>query len=181
VPGKLRIIGGSWRSRKLDVADIPGLRPTPDRVRETLFNWLQPHLPNAHCLDLYAGTGILGFEALSRGAASVVMVEKNKLLAEHLQQQAVNLKAKEFKIMCMDVSDWFNTCDDLFDIIFLDPPYKSKQAGNNIQQLLNFGCLQQGACIYVESDHEIEDVDPRLQMIKSSKAGAVQYRLFRYI
>jgi 16S rRNA (guanine966-N2)-methyltransferase len=180
VPGKLRIIGGKWRSRKIDVINVTGLRPTPDRVRETLFNWLQPYISGAHCLDLYAGTGILGFEALSRGAASVVMVEHNKNLARQLENQALNLEANKYKIFCTEVSDWLNNCHDAFDIIFLDPPYKANLAGNNIKQLLNCGCMKQGTQIYFESDNVLEEVDPSLQLIKSGKAGLVQYRLFSY-
>ncbi len=178
MPGKLRIIGGIWRSRKIDVINVTDLRPTPDRVRETLFNWLQPSISGARCLDLYAGTGILGFEALSRGAASAVMVEHNKSLARQLEHQALNLEAKNCQVFCTEVSGWLNICHDAFDIIFLDPPYKANLAGNNIKQLLNCGCMKQGTQIYFESDNELEEVDPCLQLIKSGKAGLVQYRLF---
>lgn len=179
MPGKVRIIGGSWRGRKLDVSDISELRPSPDRVRETLFNWLQPYIIGAHCLDLYAGTGILGFESLSRGANRVVMVEHNVVLTKNLQLQAKKLNAKEIDIVCMDVITWLKNCTSEFDIIYLDPPYSDKQAGNILAQLLNCGCLKQGSIIYVETDYEMEDVDSQLQIIKSAKAGVVQYQLFR--
>ncbi|MGY8814787.1 MAG: 16S rRNA (guanine(966)-N(2))-methyltransferase RsmD [Gammaproteobacteria bacterium] len=181
MPGKLRIIGGKWRSRKIDVINVADLRPTPDRVRETLFNWLAPSISGARCLDLYAGTGTLGFEALSRGAASVVMVEHNKSLAHQLEHQALTLEANNYKICCMSVSDWLNICHDTFDIIFLDPPYNANLARNNIMQLLNCGCMKQGTQIYIESGNEVEEFEPCIQLKKSGKAGLVQYRLFSYV
>ena len=180
VPGKIRIISGKWRQRKLDVADIEGLRPTPDRVRETLFNWLQPNIAGARCLDLFAGTGSLGFEALSRGACNVVMVEQNQSLVTRLEGHANVLEATGAEIICMDVSTWLSNDQDPFDIIFLDPPYSSKQTGNIINQLLHCGCLKQGSLIYAESDHEIENYEPGLKILKSGKAGNVRFQLINY-
>jgi 16S rRNA (guanine966-N2)-methyltransferase len=181
VSGKIRIIGGSWRSRKIDVIDSPGLRPTPDRVRETLFNWLQPYIQGAICLDLYAGTGILGLEALSRGASSLVMVEYNSSLTKNLHRQVKKLDAKQVKIENMDVCLWLKQSHEPFDIIFMDPPYANKQVGNNVKQLINFGCVKHGSLLYIESGEEIEDLDPRLELMKSAKAGIVQHRLFRFL
>jgi len=180
VPGKIRIIGGEWRHRRLDVEDFAGLRPTPDRVKETLFNWLQPNISGARCLDLFAGTGSLGFEALSRGACNVVMVEQNQSLITRLEYHANVLKTTGAEIVCMDVSAWLDKGHDPFDIVFLDPPYSSKQAGNIINQLLHCGCLEQGSLIYAESDYEIEKAEPRLQVIKSGKAGNVRFQLVKY-
>jgi 16S rRNA (guanine966-N2)-methyltransferase len=159
---------------------VSGLRPTPDRVRETLFNWLQSCISGANCLDLYAGTGALGFEALSRGAASVVMVERNKDLAIHLDHEAKKLGAAHIEIVCMDVSAWLKGPHQPFDIVFLDPPYAGKQAGNNLGQLINCGCLKGGTLVYVETDYELTGLDRRLREIKSSRAGAVLYRLLRF-
>ena len=106
VPGKLRIIGGEWRGRRLAVANEPGLRPTPDRVRETLFNWLAPVIPGSRCLDLFAGTGALGFEALSRGARGAVLVENNKRLARELEKTGSALNARGAEIVNGDAFAW---------------------------------------------------------------------------
>ena len=179
--GKIRIIGGKWRGRKLPVPISPGLRPTPDRVKETLFNWLTPYIEGANCLDLFAGTGALGFEALSRGAGHVVMVEQNRALADQIQFQSDILSAKELEIICADVSSWLSHCKQKFDIVFIDPPYASAQAGNITQQLLNCDCLKPGALIYMESDRKVTDIAPALQAIKQSKAGVVEFQLLKYI
>ena len=116
-PGKVRIIAGKWRGRKLDVIDSQGLRPTPDRIRETLFNWLQNDIVGARCLDLFAGTGALGFEALSRGAAEVVMVESNGKLVDTLKQHAVVLGSEQHSIQQADAFSWLQQADKGFDII----------------------------------------------------------------
>lgn len=122
-PGKVRIIAGSWRNSRLEVVDVPGLRPTPERVRETLFNWLQPRLPGARCLDLFAGSGALGFEAASRGAAQVVMVERDGTLVRNLQQTKGRLSAGQVDIIHADALEWLNTARGPFDIVFIDPPF----------------------------------------------------------
>ena len=181
MPGKVRIIGGRWRGRKLAVLDSPGLRPTPDRVRETLFNWLSPYIEGTDCLDLFAGTGVLGFEASSRGAGHVVMVEHNRALADQLQVQCDTLGAEGVKIICADVSGWLKHCKETFDIVFIDPPYASAQAGKITQQLLNCDCLKPGALIYMESDRTVTGIAPTLQLIKHGKAGAVEFQLLKFI
>ena len=122
-PGKVRIIAGQWRGRKLDVLDSPGLRPTPDRLRETLFNWLQQEIGAARCLDLFAGSGALGFEALSRGASEVVMVESNPALVERLNDSAESLNSEHHVIQRADAMSWLKQAKRGFDIIFLDPPF----------------------------------------------------------
>jgi 16S rRNA (guanine966-N2)-methyltransferase len=180
LPGKVRIIGGKWRGRKLPVVDTPQLRPTPDRVKETLFNWLSPYITGADCLDLFAGTGSLGFEALSRGASHVVMVEHDRGLANQLQKQGNLLVADELEIICADVPGWLKRCNQSFDIVFIDPPYSSVQAGNITQQLLNCDCLKTGALIYLESDRKGIDFAPQLQLMKNGKAGLVQFQLLKY-
>lgn len=125
-PGSVRIIGGHLRGSKLPVADRPGLRPTSDRVRETLFNWLQPRLPGARVLDLFAGTGALGFEAASRGAASVVLVERDPGLAASLREQAARLKVANLQVEAADARAWLAAAPgDGFDLVFLDPPFAS--------------------------------------------------------
>ena len=120
----LRIIGGEWRSRKLKFADVPGLRPTPDRVRETLFNWLQWHVPGARCLDLFAGSGALGLEALSRGARDVVMVEKHPAAAQALRDNLTLLGARNARLVHDDALRYLGRVTVAFDLIFLDPPFR---------------------------------------------------------
>jgi len=178
--GKVRIIAGKWRSRKLDVIDAADLRPTPDRVRETLFNWLSAYIEGATCLDLFAGSGILGFESLSRGAATVTMVDTNPAVVKLLQTQATKLGADGADILCADALGWLKANSRQFDIVYLDPPFSKKQLGNVMAQLLNCGTLHQGSLVYIESDGEFTDEDPRLRVLKQSKAGVVHFKLFEY-
>lgn len=124
-PNRVRIIGGAWRSRVLDFPSLPGLRPTPDRVRETLFNWLGQRLDGQRCLDLFAGSGALGFEAASRGAAEVVMVEQNARVVQRLREQAARLDATQVRIVTADGLDFLAGQCGRFDLILLDPPYAS--------------------------------------------------------
>jgi 16S rRNA (guanine966-N2)-methyltransferase len=180
MPGRVRVIGGKWRSRKLDVIEAEDLRPTPDRVRETLFNWLQPYIEGASCLDVYAGSGSLAFEALSRGAASVTMLDNNAAVVKNLQNQARKLDAPGFEIVCTDASRWLQGCTRHFDIVFLDPPFSKNQLGQIIGQLLNCACLHPGTLLYVESDQDFSQDDGRLTMLKSGKAGIVHYKLYQY-
>lgn len=123
-PNQVRIIGGKHRGRKLPVADAPGLRPTPDRVRETLFNWLGQNLSGWHCLDLFAGSGALGFEAASRGAASVVLVEQAPAVARILQTAVAALKEPALSLVCTDALAYLKKPDiHPLDLVFIDPPY----------------------------------------------------------
>ena len=123
-PGVVRIIGGDWRGTRLPVADRDGLRPTADRVRETLFNWLQPMLPGARVLDLFAGTGALGLEALSRGAREAVLVERDPQLAEGLRQLVARLPGGDrAQVVCADALAWLRTAPGGFDLAFVDPPF----------------------------------------------------------
>lgn len=180
MPGRIRIIGGNWRSRKLDVIEAADLRPTPDRVRETLFNWLQPYIEGASCLDLYAGSGSLGFEALSRGAASVTMIERDRTVFKNLESQAAKLGAVGIEIVCADASSWMRTCRPQYDIIFLDPPYSQNRSGQITGQLLDCRCLRAGTLLYTESDERLTYNDDRMQPRKSGKAGSVHFGLYEY-
>lgn len=121
----MRIIGGVWRSRVIDFPNLPGLRPTPDRVRETLFNWLGQRLDGQRCLDLFAGSGALGFEAASRGAAEVVMVERDARVLDSLREQAARLGAAQVRIVAADGLDFLAGECGRFDLILLDPPFES--------------------------------------------------------
>lgn len=178
--GKVRIIAGKWRSRKIDVIDVTDLRPTPDRVRETLFNWLSPYIEGASCLDLFAGSGILGFEALSRGAASVTMVDSSLAVVKALQVQAIKLVADGTEIVCADALTWLGTNTKQFDIIFLDPPFSKKLLGNVISQLLHYAPLHSGTLLYTESDEDFINEDPRLRHLKQGKASMIHFNLFEY-
>jgi len=150
-PGRLRIVAGEWRGRRLAVPSAPGLRPTPDRVRETLFNWLQGIVPGARCLDLFAGAGGLGFEAASRGAARVVMVEAAPRVAAHLREQVQLLGAADrVEVIAADALAYLARCDEGFDLVFLDPPFHSDLLSMALAGLARGRCLRPGARGYVE-------------------------------
>jgi 16S rRNA (guanine966-N2)-methyltransferase len=177
--GRLRIIGGEWRSRLLPVVDQPGLRPTPDRVRETLFNWLQMELPGARCLDLFAGSGALGFEAASRGAAEVTLVEKQADACRVLADNIKILKTGRIRLVQQDALDWLQHCPQAYDVVFVDPPYASGLLGDVCRQLEDNGCLAGEARIYLElgSDQALPELPPNWQIIRGKKAGQVGYHL----
>lgn len=174
-PGSVRIIGGKWRRRRIAIATGIEIRPTADRVRETLFNWLDPALAGSRCLDLYAGTGVLGFEALSRGAASAVLVERDARAATALERQSNELGA-EAEIVCADAATYLNRCEPgRFDIVFVDPPYRTA-ATSVLESLLEK--LEPGARIYLEREHGASWPElPRLKWIKRSAAGSVDFGL----
>ena len=179
---RLRLIGGTWRGRVLAFPDAPGLRPTPDRVRETLFNWLQDALPGSHCLDLFAGTGALGFEALSRGAGSVTLVEQSRAVAAQLRHNARLLDASDARIVeCDALSFLARPPTRPFDIVFLDPPFRQGLADRAVEALSLPGLLSPGALVYVESGtDEPEPAAPDTWSLhRDKRAGQVAYRLFR--
>ena len=180
-PQQVRIIGGEWRGRRLPVLDLPELRPTPDRVRETLFNWLQPTIAGADCLDLFAGTGALGFEAASRGAARVVMIENAIAPARGLVEQAGVLGARNIEIVQRDALAWIaDAAPEAFDIVFLDPPFGRGLAERACRDLIEHKRLAEGALIYVETGAGLALEHERLQKFKQGKAGQVQYCLLRF-
>lgn len=152
--GSVRIIGGQWRGRKLEVGEQAGLRPTSDRTRETLFNWLQAATPAARVLDLFAGSGALGFEALSRGAAHATLIEKHKSTAAGLQQQAHKLATSACSVHCADAITWLKSGPGPnapgFDLVFLDPPFNSGLLPEAVSSLEQGGWLQDDALIYAE-------------------------------
>lgn len=151
VPGRVRLIGGKWRGTRLDVPDAPGLRPTSDRVRETLFNWLMPVLPGARVLDLFAGSGALGLEALSRGAASAVLVERDRALATALTRTLSRLEGGDAaEVINADALGWLaNGRGERFDLAFLDPPFAAGLWESVIPRLVDR--LSPTAWLYVES------------------------------
>jgi 16S rRNA (guanine966-N2)-methyltransferase len=175
--GKLRIIGGKYRSRVLRVAARPGLRPTPDRVRETLFNWLGQDLSGLACLDLFAGSGALGFEAASRGAARVVVVEKDRIALAELQRSRAALGAEQVLIVAGDANAFLAREKDRFDVVFLDPPFRQ----NAVPALLAIlpPRLLRGARVYVESGTPVALTSSWTEL-KQARAGQVNYQLLRW-
>ena len=180
--GKLRIIGGEWRSRQLPVLDLPGLRPTTDRVRETLFNWLQNDIPGARCLDLFAGSGALGFEAASRGAASVTLLELQPAAADQLAANMQLLQAQNIQLIRANALNWLAQYQgEPFDLVFLDPPFASDLLEPAINLLCQQQLLSSDACVYIECDacQPLPTLPPGWQLTKQKKAGQVGYYLVR--
>lgn len=185
--GQVRIIAGEWRRRIIPVADRPGLRPTTDRVRETLFNWLNLQIPAARVLDLYAGSGALGFEAASRGAKKVVMIEQDSLAVSGLrsaldllgnQEQTI---ADRVEIIQADALQWCETSPNApFDILFLDPPFATDLLLPSLDKLSANHFLRDGSLIYLEhAQKKPHDLPDYLVEEKSKKAGQVCYGLYR--
>jgi len=177
----LRIIGGQWRGRKLRFADGEGLRPTTDRVRETLFNWLQPLIEGARCLDLFAGSGALGLEALSRGAAKVQFIERNPRAVQALQDNLTLLHADNGQIQQGDALSYLRGPAQPFDVIFLDPPFRQDLLAPALALLASGGWLNPGARIYIELESELgEPVLPEgWELLRSKQAGQVAYHLVK--
>jgi 16S rRNA (guanine966-N2)-methyltransferase len=179
---QVRIIGGRWRGRKLPFPDVEGLRPTADRVRETVFNWLQPVIEGARCLDLFAGSGAFGFEAASRGAGRVVMVDRDPRVVAGLKALGEKLGGNGIDLRCQDALSFLDGAPESFDILFLDPPFKSGLLPPVITKVLSAGWLAPMARVYVEADDEgalHSAVDGRLRFERLKKAGNVWYGLLR--
>jgi 16S rRNA (guanine966-N2)-methyltransferase len=177
---QLRIIGGQWRGRKLSFANGEGLRPTMDRVRETLFNWLQAEIAGARCLDLFSGSGALGFEALSRQAAHVVMVDKNPEAVSAIKHNLKLLRADNAEVLLMDAQQFLhNRTEQVFDIVFLDPPFHQQLMPTLFHLLQQSGCLAPHALIYVEMEKNatLPALPPGWQALKNKKAGQLEYYL----
>jgi 16S rRNA (guanine966-N2)-methyltransferase len=180
VQNKLNIIGGNWRSRKISFEDVEGLRPTPARVRETLFNWLHYDVIGSHCLDLYAGSGALSFEAASRGAKRVVQVENNAIACRNLKANALALGAEQIKIVQSEVFRYLAGDTETFNLVFIDPPFKLNLAAQTCQWLEDKGWLAKHAKIYVETERscQLEALPENWQLLKQKTAGEVMYHLF---
>lgn len=177
---KLRIIGGDWRSRQLSFVDAPGLRPTPARVRETLFNWLQYEIVGKQCLDLYAGSGALGFEAASRGAKSVIQVESNSEACRCLKDNAALLSAEQVHVVHSDVLRYLSGAAKVFDVVFLDPPFGQNLVIQTCKLLEEKGWLAKQAKIYIETERNFDFIGmpENWRQLKSKSAGEVGYHLF---
>jgi len=177
--GRLRIVAGKWRSRLLPVVDEPGLRPTSERIRETLFNWLASAIGGSRCLDLFAGTGALGFEALSRGAREVVFVEKSARAAKKLNASLAALDATDAEIHKVDALTYLQGDPQTFDIVFLDPPFAADLLGDLCRLLDEGRWLAKGARIYLEQTrkHPWPELPEGWTIINDKTAGQVRYAL----
>ena len=178
--GQIRIIGGQWRGRKLPVPDSPGLRPTTDRVRETLFNWLAPYLVGARCLDCFAGSGALGLEALSRYAADATLLEMERGVAQQLQKNLATLKSSAAKVVNTNTLNFLSQHGEPHDIVFVDPPFRKGLLEATLNLLETRGWLAPQALIYVESEVEngLPPVPANWQLHREKVAGQVAYRLY---
>ena len=178
---KLRIIGGEWRSRQIEFDDAPGLRPTPSRVRETLFNWLQTDIAGSRCLDLFAGSGALGFEAASRGAKSVTMVDSNGKTCRKLQENIDRLGAVQISVRQSEALSVLAACNEAFDLVFLDPPFAQNLIPPVCRALTGQGVLAPHAKIYLETERglKLEDLPAAWTLSKQKTAGEVSYCLYR--
>lgn len=180
----LRIVGGRWRSRRLRFIDADGLRPTPDRVRETLFNWLQFEIPGAHCLDAFAGSGALGLEAASRGADEVCLLERDPALVRALQATQARLKATQVQVQQADALSWMAHPQRAgrFDLVFLDPPFDADLFAPALAAAAR--CVPAGGWLYLEADRLFGDDDAAvraagLRVHRHGQAGAVHFHLFQ--
>jgi len=192
----LRIIAGQWRSRRLSFPDVEGLRPTPDRIRETLFNWLQDSIVRADCLDLFAGSGACGMEALSRGARHVSFVDSSAVATRAVRSNLELLKAQDYQVYCESALDWLRRMTPadgqqeaapagqnrrLFDVVFLDPPFASDLLVRSVESLELSGLLKPGCLVYLESALPVAAsvLPASWQQLKARKAGAVHFYLYR--
>jgi len=186
--GQLRIIGGRWKRTPIPVLELPGLRPTPDRVRETLFNWLGPNLSGWRCLDLFAGSGSLSFEAVSRGAAHATLLDRDAKACALMQALIDKLNGREqMQVIRADALQWLDSqqkkgISDPFDLIFLDPPFGSNLGAQTLEKAVNW--LSDEGLVYLESGQALDPEQAKaleLQLMRADKAGAVHYHLLRRI
>jgi 16S rRNA (guanine966-N2)-methyltransferase len=177
----LRIIGGEWRGRRIRFPGKGGIRPTPDRVRETLFNWLAAAVPASRCLDLFAGSGALGLEALSRGAASATFIERDRENSASLRETAALLASGRASVIQADALAWLAGAPSAYDIVFLDPPFNAGILAESMRLLESRGWLAREAYVYIEMPAELGP--PALPggwlAHRSGRAGAVGYHLAR--
>jgi 16S rRNA (guanine966-N2)-methyltransferase len=182
--GLLRIVGGRWRGRRLPVLAQPGLRPTTDRVRETLFNWVAPWIEGSRCLDCFAGSGALGLEAASRGAREVVMLERSASAVRGLQANVAALSAGQVSVFRGDALEWLATTRVRpFDLCFVDPPFASELLAPTLAQLVGRGWIAGDGMIYVESakDEPLPPLPDSWEWYRSKVAGQVRYGLLRIV
>lgn len=177
----LRIIGGEWRGRKIRFPPVAAIRPTPDRVRETLFNWLQPSLPGSRCLDLYAGSGALGLEALSRGAAQAVFVDVEPAVVRQLEATLQELRCDRGTVVRADADGFLARPATAFDVIFLDPPFAEPVLAGICRGIESGGWLKAGGFVYLEAPAAAgaPELPAGWTLLKTRRAGEVGYHLAR--
>lgn len=175
----LRIIAGKWRGRKVLFDDARGLRPTTDRIRETLFNWLMNDIHGADCLDAFAGSGVLGFEALSRGANSLIMLEENKKTIENLKTAAQTLSAEKLTINQQDATVYFKNKNQSFDVIFLDPPFSQNYLPELLKKIRHNQFLKPNGLLYVEYEQSLKLDFSHWKIIKNKSTATVNYSLVK--
>lgn len=179
--GIFRVIGGQWKGRKLNFIEVEGLRPSLDRIRETLFNWLQADIHGANILDLFAGSGALGIEALSRGAEWAYFVELNSKAAGQLANNLSLINAEKASLLTGDALKFIETNQHQFDIIFLDPPFHKGIAQKVIKQLDQAQWLKPNTLIYLETEQGLElEIPDNWELLKDKKAGQLLYKLYRF-
>jgi len=180
--GKLRIIGGQWRGRMLQFPAVDGLRPTGDRIRETVFNWLSGYTAHARCLDLFAGSGAMSLEALSRGAAKVTAIELDRVAARIIEQHAKTLACEHLQVLNVNALDWLAAGNQgqPFDIVFIDPPFALELVEQCVDLLLNHGWLTPEAWIYIEADRKLAKPEFPDNVIehRCKESGQVRYGLY---
>ena len=180
----LRIIGGNWRGRKVSFTNNKEIRPTPDRVRETLFNWLTGYLADARCLELYAGSGILSLEALSRGAREVILIEKMPTTVSQLKLEfkKLGVPSHQYQLLNTTASDWLESNhSETFDLIFLDPPFDGDELASSLYKIRSTNLLDSGGLIYIESANaiSIDDLPRGWTLHRQKRAASVHYCLIR--
>ena len=177
----VRIVGGEWRGRLLRFPAVPGIRPTPDRVRETLFNWLQQRVAGTHCLDLFAGSGALGLEALSRGAAEVVFVDLEPAVTRYLVEQLKGFRCDRGQVVRSDAARFLDGPSQAFDLIFLDPPFDAAVLPETCRRLERGGWLAAGGYVYLEAPAAAgpPELPTGWTLLRSKRAGEVGYHLAR--
>ncbi|MDW3096047.1 MAG: 16S rRNA (guanine(966)-N(2))-methyltransferase RsmD [Gammaproteobacteria bacterium] len=175
-PQQVKVIAGRWRGTTLPVVLRDDVRPTPSRVRETLFNWLQARIEGSHCLDLFTGSGALGFEAVSRGAAHATLVDNDQKIVSLLSQQVEKLDAQEISLTCANALAYLQNCSAQFDIIFLDPPFAKYNPEELLQMIIGSECVKKGGLIYLEASPEKfpQTLPDKWQWKRQLKAGQVE-------
>ena len=177
--GRVRIIGGKWKRSVLVFPSAQAIRPTPNRIRETLFNWLSPRIEGSRCLDLFAGSGALGFEAASRGAEEVVLVESDQSIVKCLRQNALTFGAANVQIVWSNAIEWLEGLASPFDIVFLDPPFGGDMLAAACERLAQGKWLRDGAIIYLESERNLQlpALPATWHLTRQKRAGNVGYYL----
>ena len=182
--GKVRITSGEWKNRNLEVPDIDGLRPTSERVRETLFNWLMPSIHKSVCLDLFAGSGSLGFEALSRGAKHCTFVEKSKLAFSQIKTTRTSLNAVNSEVHNCDAIDFLSSVHNHnFNLVFLDPPFSDDYLISSIESIHEYQLVSRGGYIYIEfnKDNDLSDLPDNWSVIRKKIYGNVCFILIEVV